>query len=64
MLPIDDIVETVRLVEHHKGKYIKIVLTALEQRGKLDTETRKLILDAFNNFSRSVQQELGYTVEV
>lgn len=64
MLPIDDIVQTVRLIEHHKGKFIKHVLSELERQGKLDKDTRKLVLDGFNNFSRSIQQELGYVVEI
>lgn len=64
MLEIADIVETVRLIEHHKGKFIKILLTHLEQNGKLDKETRKVALDTFNNFSRAVQKELGYVVEI
>lgn len=62
-MQIEDIVESVRMIEHHKGKYIKIVLADLEQRDCFDKNVRKVVLDAFNNFSRAVQRELGYNVE-
>lgn len=63
MLEVADIVESIRMIEHHKGKYIKVVLSYLEQRGLVDKEIRKIILDAFNNYSRAVQRDLGYQIE-
>lgn len=46
-----------------KGKYIKQVLGNLEDIGPLDKQTRKIILDAFNDLLRDILRQLGYTVE-
>lgn len=43
-----------------RGKHIKQVLQRLEQLGKIDKETRKIILDEFNDYYRAIMKELGY----
>lgn len=58
------LVEFARMLEHAKGKHLKTLLVELEVANKLDTHTRKLVLDAFNNMTRSVLRGVGYTVEV
>lgn len=63
MVAVADIVRLVRAIEHHKGKHLKATLLALEEQGKLDATARKAVLDGFNNFNRSVQRLLGYTME-
>ncbi len=60
---ISQVDEVVRYMQHLKGKYVKQTLTALEKSGKLDSETRKAVLDNFNEFSRSIYKSFGYTVE-
>jgi len=60
---IEDIVRLVREIEHHKGKHLKSTLALLENRGTLDKESRKIILDGFNNFNRQVLRLIGYNVE-
>jgi len=62
-LEIQDIVALVRAIEHHKGKHLKQTLMLLEKQNKLDPETRKIVLDGFNNFNRQVLRLLGYQVE-
>lgn len=64
ILEISDVVAFVRAIEHHKGKHLKSTLLLLERNGKLDPETRKIILDGFNNFNRQIQRLLDYSVEV
>ena len=59
----DDLLMFVRIVEQQKGKYIKATLTALEKSGVIDKEQRKVILDNFNNFARSICRVCGYVVE-
>lgn len=62
-LDIKELVELVHNIEHHKGKYVKATLAALEKMDHLDAASRKIILDGFNNFNRQVLRLLGYTVE-
>jgi hypothetical protein len=62
-LNIEDIVALVRAIEHHKGKHVKSTLLQLERSGKLDPETRKIILDGFNNFNRQILRLLDYRIE-
>lgn len=62
-LDIKDLVATVKAIEHHKGKFVKAVLTALEKKGDIDKETRKIVLDGFNNYNRAVLRCIGYDVE-
>lgn len=62
-LEIQDLVALVRQIEHHKGKYIKSTLALMEKSGGLTPETRKVILDGFNNYHRQILRLLGYTVE-
>jgi hypothetical protein len=57
---VQDMMRLVHTVNHFKGKYIKQILTMLEQQGELKPETRKIILDGFNGFSRSVLAQMGY----
>lgn len=63
---IEDIVRVVKDIENQKGKYIKQTLTAMEKANggsRIDPVTRKAVMDGFNNFSRSVQLVLGYSLE-
>lgn len=60
---IEDIVALVQAIEHHKGKQIKTTLLLLERTGKLDTTTRKIILDGFNDFYRQILRLFDYRVE-
>lgn len=46
-----------------KGKHIKSVLTRLEKDGPISRDTRKIILDEFNDMVRDILRQLGYTVE-
>lgn len=46
-----------------KGKHIKGVLTRLERYGTVSRDTRKIILDEFNDYTREILRYLGYTVE-
>lgn len=55
-----DMMRMVHTMNHFRGKYIKHVLSELEKAGKLDPESRKIILDGFNGFSRSVLAQMGY----
>ena len=43
-----------------RGKYIKQVLTQVEEEGVLTPIVRKIILDGFNDLMRDVLRELGY----
>ena len=60
---VQEIVVLARAIEHQKGKYVKSVLVALENRNTLDKETRKIILDGFNNFNRAILKLINYDVE-
>lgn len=44
----------VHAVSHLTGKHIKTTLTKLEDLGKLDEVTRKVILDEFNSLARDL----------
>lgn len=55
--------DTVRELNNLKGKHVKQALTRLEKAGLLTPQTRKIILDEFNDLMREVLRELGYTVE-
>lgn len=46
-----------------KGKHIKAVLTRLERFGPVSKDTRKIILDEFNDMTRDLLRQLGYQVE-
>lgn len=46
-----------------KGKHIKAVLTRLERFGTVSKDTRKIVLDEFNDMTRDVLRLLGYQVE-
>lgn len=46
-----------------KGKHIKAVLTRLERFGPVSRDTRKIILDEFNDLTREILRQLGYQVE-
>lgn len=46
-----------------KGKHIKAVLTRLERFGPISKDTRKIILDEFNDMTRDLLRLLGYQVE-
>jgi hypothetical protein len=62
---VRDVVTVVRSIEHYKGKHIKELLSALEERkgGPVDAQERKLILDHFNGLTRAIYAKLGYSVE-
>lgn len=62
-IDLQDIVTLVQAIEHHKGKHLKSTLLLLEKSGKLDTATRKIVLDGFNNFNRQILRLLDYRVE-
>jgi len=62
-IEIQDMVALVRSIEHHKGKHVKATLLNLERMNKLDMETRKVILDGFNNFNRQILRLIDYRVE-
>jgi hypothetical protein len=62
-LEISDLMRLVQSIEHHKGKHLKATLVGLERIDKLDAETRKIVLDGFNNFARQVLRLLDYNVE-
>lgn len=66
-LTIDDIVAVAQQIHHQKGKYIKSTLSSLESlqnNERLNHETRKIVLDNFNDFARSILEALGYRVEL
>jgi hypothetical protein len=46
-------------IDNLRGKYIKQVLTSIEQTNKLDQDVRKSILDAFNEYTRELYKLLG-----
>jgi len=60
---VTDVMAVVRIVEHYKGKHLKALLIGLEDAGVMTPAVRKLVLDEFNSFSRSVLRRMGYTVE-
>lgn len=62
-IEIQDLVALVKAIDHHKGKYLKATLAAIEANGNLDSATRKIVLDGFNNLNRQIQRLLGYSVE-
>lgn len=62
-LAVTDLVALVGAIEHSKGKHVKAMLAALERIGALDANTRKIILDGFNDHNRQVLRLLGYSVE-
>ncbi len=62
-LDLSDIYSLVKDIDQQKGKYVKAVLTALETSNRLDKDTRKIVLDGFNNFNRAVQRLLGYEID-
>jgi hypothetical protein len=62
-LDLSDIYSLVKDIDQQKGKYVKAVLTSLETSNRLDKDTRKIVLDGFNNFNRAVQRLLGYEID-
>lgn len=60
---LEDMVALVHAIEHHKGKHVKATLSQLERLDKLDSATRKIVLDGFNNFNRQILRLLDYRVE-
>lgn len=63
-MQLDEVIAVVSRIEQQKNRRLKALLTALElKHGKLSPETRKLILDAFNDYTRTVFQMIGYNVE-
>jgi hypothetical protein len=46
-----------------KGKHIKAALTRLERFGPVSKDTRKIVLDGFNDLTRDILRLLGYNVE-
>jgi hypothetical protein len=62
-IDITDLVLLVRAIDNQKGKHLKIALESLERADKLDAETRKIVLDGFNNFYRQILRLLDYSVE-
>lgn len=62
-IEVNDLVSFIKIVEQHKGKYIKLTLSNVEMSGKLDRELRKIILDGMNSFARAVYKTCGYDVE-
>jgi len=62
-LEVTDVLIIVKQVEAYKGKYVKQVLGGLEKLGPLDPRVRKIVLDGFNDLSRAVSKEFGFTVE-
>ena len=63
-IEVSDLVAFVELVEQQKGRFIKQLLVNLERRdGRVSPETRKLLLDTINDYTRSIYKIIGYTVE-
>jgi hypothetical protein len=62
---IEDMIELVRRIDQQRGKHIKHTLSVLEGQngGSLDRESRKAVLDGFNNYTRAIYLLLGYAVE-
>ena len=54
--------EIERTLLNLKGKHIKSVLSRLEDVGSLTKDTRKIILDGFNDLTRETLRELGFKV--
>lgn len=46
-----------------RGKYIKQLLSHLENLDVLNIIVRKVVLDALNDYSREVNKVLGYDTE-
>lgn len=62
-LDITDVISIAQFVQNQKGKYAKQALATIEDGGKLDTATRKAVLDNFNNYARALCRAFGYTIE-
>lgn len=62
-----DIIDVLRIVTKKKRKFLAMLLTELEQRYPKDSleylEIRKLILDSFNDFTRSILRTLFGDIE-
>lgn len=52
--------DTKKNLNNLRGKYIKRLLSQLEPLDVIDIVTRKIILDALNDYARDVNKELGY----
>lgn len=52
--------EIKKALKNLRGKYIKRLLSQLEQASYLDIVVRKIVLDALNDYARDVNKELGY----
>jgi hypothetical protein len=63
-MTLQDGVEIIRTIHHYKGKHIRAVLEGLEERGVCDPSVRKLVLDNFNEYARTILTRLGHTLEV
>jgi hypothetical protein len=48
-----------RIIYNLRGKYIKQTLLRLEELHKLDPETRKIILDGYNDLFREFDKIIG-----
>jgi transposase len=55
--------ETQRIINNLRGKYIKQVLSRIEQEEMLTAEIRKIVLDEINDLVREILKELGYTYD-
>ena len=55
-----DLVDVIRFIKKKKNRFLAILLLDIEETLKHDPETyaiiRKLVLDAFNDFSRSLMR--------
>lgn len=58
--PLTYSTDTKRQLHNLKGKYIKHLLSKLEELNVLDIIVRKIVLDALNDYAREVNKELGY----
>jgi len=58
LVKLDD--DTLREINNLRGKYIKQILSRLEITKSLTPETRKVILDGFNDLYRELHKILEY----
>jgi hypothetical protein len=54
MNQIQDQIMSPQMIHHLKGKYVKRLLSRLEELHRLDPDVRKVILDEFNDFVREL----------
>jgi len=55
---------TLTAITNLNGKYIKVLLSKLEEQNVLTPLLRKFILDTMNDYHRELLKELGYDTQL